>query len=198
MKRDPKPKQSSLIRALSRGYFPHELSWLIDNPLRRLFIAPETLADRLAITETSRVLEIGPGSGYFSEELARRVPRGRLELFDVQDEMLGKAGRKLSARGFRNVGFTKGNASAGLPFPEAQFDVAVLVTVLGEVPDKDRCIKSIHRVLRPDGVLAIHEHLPDPDFIPFKQLRSAVERYGFVFKARWGRWWNYTATFQKR
>jgi hypothetical protein len=56
MKRDPKPKQSSLIHALSRGYFPHELSWLIDNPLRRLFIAPEALADRLAITETSRVL----------------------------------------------------------------------------------------------------------------------------------------------
>jgi ubiquinone/menaquinone biosynthesis C-methylase UbiE len=191
-------KRSSVIRALTRGYFPHELSWLIDNPVRRLFIAPETLADRLAIVETSRVLEIGPGSGYFSVELARRVPGGRLELFDVQGEMLAKAGRKLAARGFHNVGFTQGNASAGLPFPEGQFDVAVLVTVLGEVPDKDACLKSIYRVLRRDAVLAIHEHLPDPDFIPFKRLRSTVERHGLVFQQRWGWWWNYTATFQKR
>ena len=192
------PKQSSLIGVLSRGYFPHELSWLIDNPVRRLFIAPETLADRLRISETNWVLELGPGSGYFSVELARRVPRGRLELFDVQSEMLAKAGRKLAARGFHNVGFTQGDASSGLPFPEAQFDRAVLVTVLGEVPDKDACIKSLYRVLRRNAVLAIHEHLPDPDFVPFKQLQSAVERHGFVFRRRWGWWWNYTATFQKR
>jgi ubiquinone/menaquinone biosynthesis C-methylase UbiE len=192
------PKHSSLIGALSRGYFPHELSWLIDNPVRRLFIAPETLADRLGISETSRVLEIGPGSGYFSVELARRVPHGRLELFDVQDEMLAKAWRKLAARGFDNVGFTQGNASASLPFPEAEFDVVVLVTVLGEVPDKDASIKSINRVLRRDGVLAIHEHLPDPDFIRFEVLRRMVEKHGFAFRARRGWWWNYTATFRKR
>jgi ubiquinone/menaquinone biosynthesis C-methylase UbiE len=188
---------SRLMRMLTRGCFPHEFSWLIDNPVRRLFVAPEELADRLPILEGSRVLEIGPGSGYFSGEFALRVPGGRLELFDVQPEMLAKAKRKLDARGFLNVGYTPGDASAELPFPEDHFDLAVLVTVLGEVPDKAACIKSVHRVLRAQGVLAVHEHLPDPDFISFERLRSRVEGYGFVFQQQWGRWWNYTAIFQK-
>ncbi len=189
--------ESRLMRMLTRGCFPHEFSWLIDNPVRRLFVAPETLADRLPILEGSRVLEIGPGSGYFSVEFARRVPRGRLELFDLQPEMLAKAKRKLDARGFLNVGYTAGDASTELPFPEDHFDLAVLVTVLGEVRDKRACIESVHRVLHPAGTLAVHEHLPDPDFISFDKLRSAAEERGFAFQRRFGHWWNYTATFQK-
>ena len=186
------------MRMLARGYFPHELSWLINNPIRRLFIAPETLADRIGISESNQILEIGPGSGYFSPELARRVPLGRLELFDVQVEMLDKARRKLGALGFHNVGFTQGNASVDLPFQDAQFDLAVLVTVLGEVPDRDACIESLHRVLRLNGVVAIHEHLPDPDFINFEQLKPTLVRHGFRLQRQHGKWWNYTATFQKR
>lgn len=188
---------SRLMRTLTRGCFPHEFSWLIDNPVRRLFVTPRELADRLPILEGSRVLEIGPGSGYFSVEFASRIPAGRLDLFDLQPEMLAKARRKLDARGFLNVGYTSGDASAELPFPEDHFDLAFLVTVLGEVPDKAACIRSVYRVLRAQGVLAVHEHLPDPDFISFEKLRSSVERYGFVFQQRWGRWWNYTAIFQK-
>jgi uncharacterized protein len=195
MRLSPKPR--SVMRMLARGYFPHELSWLIDNPIRRLLIPPETLADRLAIAETNQILEIGPGSGYFSVELARRVPMGRLELFDVQVEMLAKARRKLAARGLHNVGFTQGNANTGLPFREAQFDRAVLVTVLGEIPDRDACIESLYWALRPNAVLGIHEHLPDPDFIAFERLKSMVERHGFELQRLYGKWWNYTATFHR-
>lgn len=185
------------MRILRRGCFPHECSWLIDNPVRRLFVTPEQLAQRLPMVERSRVLEIGPGSGYFSVEFARRVLAGRLELFDLQPEMLAKARRKLEAQGLFTVGYTAGNASAELPFAEAQFDLVILVTVLGEVPDQAACIRSIHRVLRGQGVLAVHEHLPDPDFVSFKKLRSIVETHGFAVAQRWGRWWNYTAIFGK-
>lgn len=188
---------SRLMRMLTRGYFPHEFSWLIDNPVRRLFVTPEELADRLSIREGSRILEIGPGSGYFSREFARRIPRGQLELFDIQPEMLAKTKRKLEAQGFLNVGYTTGDASAEFPFPDAHFDLVVFVTVLGEVPNRPACLKSVRRVLRVEGTLGVHEHLPDPDFIPFGKLRSSVEEADFMFARREGSWWNYTATFQK-
>src|SRR4029453_700291 len=55
---------------LKMRYYPHQLSFLIDNPLRRLLISPSQFADRLSLNESSRVLEIGPGSGYFSVEIA--------------------------------------------------------------------------------------------------------------------------------
>jgi len=178
------------------GYFPHELSFFINNPIRRLLIAPEEFAERLPLEATSRVLEVGPGSGYFSVEIARRVPDGHLELFDLQPEMLAKARRHLEAAGLGNVGYTQGDATA-LPFPDSDFDVAFLVAVLGEVPDEAACLQSLYRVLRPGGVVVFHEHLPDPDFSPLPKLREAVEARGFVFRGSWGRRWNYTASFQK-
>ena len=186
-----------LARALGRGYFPHQLSWLIDNPLRRLLLTPPQLADRLALTESSQVLEVGPGSGYFSAELARRVPQGRLELLDLQPEMLAKAQRRLEEKGCRQVGYTTHDASERFPFPDESFDVAVLVAVLGEVPNSESCLHELFRVMRRGGVLAIHEHVPDPDRIPLVELRPMVEACGFRFRQCRGPRWNYTATFDR-
>lgn len=193
-----KSEHGDMARALwARGVFPHKFSWLIDNPLRRLVLSPETLAKRLSLSESSHILELGPGSGYFSAALATRVPRGRLELFDLQPEMLAKAERKLRAGGHHNVGYTTGNASEDLPFPDGHFDVAFLSSVLGEVPDVGRCLRSLHRVLRPTGTLAFHESISDPDLVRFETIQSLVESQGFKFQQRWGRPWNYKATFAK-
>ena len=177
--------------------FPHQLSWIIDNPLRRLIISPRSLANRLPLTESSRVLEIGAGSGYFSAALAARVPNGSLELFDLQPEMLAKAQQKLTARGFDNVNYTVGDAGEDLPYPDSHFDAIFLASVLGEVTDQENCLKSLQRVLRPTGTLAIHESIPDPDMIRFKTLQRKVEKYGFQLQVRWGRPWNYVAVFGK-
>jgi ubiquinone/menaquinone biosynthesis C-methylase UbiE len=168
----------------------------MDNPVRRLLLSPSEFANRFPISETDRILEIGPGSGYFSVELARRVHSGRLELFDLQPEMLAKARRKLARETIDNVGYTVGNASVRLPFPDAYFDVVVLVTVLREVPDKRACLTEINRVLRPAGVVVFHEQLPD-NLIRFVELKPTVESAGFVLERRYGPSWNYTASFRK-
>ena len=177
--------------------FPHWMSWLLDNPLRALFINPQTLADRIPIRPSDRVLEIGPGPGYFSLELARRIPQGHLELVDVQPQMLEKARRKLDDALIKNVGFTVADAGKPLPLPKASFDVAVLVTVLGEVSDPGVALESLRDVLKPNGILAIHEHLPDPDIIPLEWLRRVVTARGFAELKVSGPSWNYTAVFRR-
>src|SRR5688572_6145172 len=105
----------------------------------------------------------GPGSGFFSGEFAKRLPRGRLELFDLQPEMLAKAKAKLAAAGATNIGFTAGDAGADLPFASEQFDRVVLISVLGEIPDRAGCLRAIQRMLRPAGLAVFHESIPDPD-----------------------------------
>ena len=183
--------------ALSRGVFPHQLSWLLDNPLRRFLLSPDDLAGRLGLSESSRVLEVGPGSGYFSAALATRIPRGELALLDLQPEMLAKARRKLESMGFHNVRYTRADASGEFPYPDGHFDVAVLVSVLGEISDQPGCLRSLRRVLRPRGLLAVHESIPDPDRIKFEALAALVQAEGFTFVRRWGPSWNYTAAFER-
>jgi len=185
-----------LRRFFGRGTCPYQLSFILDFPLRRLILSSQKLADRLHLKEDFKVLEIGPGSGFFSVEVARRIPQGHLELFDIQQEMLEKARHKIESAELHNVGFTQGDA-VDLPFDENKFDVVFLVAVLGEVSDKERCLGAIYKVLKPSGLLSITEQLGDPDFLPLSVVRSLAEKQGFEFIESYGKKKNYTANFKK-
>ncbi|MFL5385758.1 MAG: class I SAM-dependent methyltransferase [Longimicrobiaceae bacterium] len=186
---------SAWRQALGRGIFPHQLAWFLELPARRLVLSPELLASRLPLHPDASVLEVGPGSGYYSLEVARCIPAGRLELFDLQPQMLARCRAKAEAAGLTNVGFTTGDG-ASLPFADAAFDLVYMVTVFGEVHDQAACLRSIRRVLKPAGALSVSEHMPDPDFTPFDALRRQVEASGFRLEARSGSRWAYTANFR--
>ncbi len=183
-------------RFLGKGVCPYQLSFILDSPFRRLILSPQKLADRLHLREDSKVLEIGPGAGYFSVEVARRIPQGHLELLDLQQEMLEKAHRKLEAAGLHNVGFTQGDA-INPPFDENEFDVVFLVAVLGEILAPEACLQGIYKILRPSGLLSITEQPGDPDFLPLPVVRSLAEKQGFEFVESYGRRKNYTVNFRK-
>jgi len=81
---------------LGRGkVFPAKHAGSLLNPVRRLIQSPTRMVERMALTRTDRVLEIGCGPGYFSRALADAVPEGSLVLFDLQVEMLEFARRRL-------------------------------------------------------------------------------------------------------
>jgi len=185
-----------LRRFFGKGTYPSQISFWLDFPLRRLILSPQKLADRLHLKENFKVLEIGPGPGYFSVEVARRIPHGYLELLDIQQEMLEKNRHKIEMTGLRNVDFTQGDA-VNLPFDENKFDVVFLVAVLGEVSDKERCLGDIYRVLKPSGLLSITEQPGDPDFLPLPVVLSLAENQGFEFAERYGKKKNYTVNFKK-
>lgn len=53
--------------------FPHQATIMLDNPLRRAMMRPARIIDGLDLTGSDRLLEIGPGPGFFSVEIARRL-----------------------------------------------------------------------------------------------------------------------------
>lgn len=167
-------------RFSGRGTYPHELAVMLLFPLRRFVFSPEKLVRHLHLTPTSRVLEVGPGPGFFSVDVARAIPHGRLELVDIQIEMLQKARRRLRRTAERNTGYTQANA-ARLPFRSGAFDVAFLVAVLGEVPDPKACLASIAAVLQPGGLLVVAELTGDPDAITEEKLRTLTQDTGLTF-----------------
>lgn len=177
--------------------FPHQLAWLLNNPVRGLLLSPRVLLSRIPLRPTDRIVELGPGSGYFSLALSAAVPQGHLELVDVQPEMLAKARRRLTAQARANVGYTVADGGKPLPLAPARFDVAVLVHVLGEVEDQSQCLRSLAAVLRPGGLLVLHEGVPDPDRIELSALTPLVAVHGFTLDEVAGPSWNYTARFRR-
>ncbi len=177
-------------RRLGEFPYPHQAAFLLDNPVRRFISNPRSVIERLELAGTEQVLEIGPGPGFYSVELARELTGGRLELFDIQPQMLDKVRRKLDRAGCVNVGFHSGDAGAGLPFADGQFDLAFLAAVIGEVPDRAACVRALARVIKPGGQLVFYEYFPDPDRLSATELRELAEPEGFSFRDDRGDRWS--------
>ena len=184
-------------RLTQRGAYPHQFAFLLLLPLRSVIFSPCQLVSRLQLAETSRVLELGPGPGFFSERVARSIPGGHLYLVDLQHQMLARARRRVRRAGLRNVSFTQATATV-LPFEPGSFDTVFLVAVLGEVPDAGACVESVCHVLRHGGMLSVTELPGDPDLIREPDLIALVCAKGFEHLESFpvmGR--GYTANFRK-
>ena len=141
------------------------------------------------------VLEVGPGTGYYTLDLAGWVePGGAVEIFDIQQEYLDHVMRRARERGVANIAPTLGDAQS-LPYADASFDAAVLITVLGEIPDQDAALRELARVLRPGGRLVVGETVYDPHVVTSDALRRRAERAGLRFERREGSPLGYFARF---
>ena len=181
---------------LGKGVYPAEQAGWLLNPLRRFIMPPRRMVQRLQLRPTDNVLEIGPGPGWFSPDLARAIPQGRLTLFDIQPEMLDLASRRLKEADLANFEPVSGDATR-LPFPDAGFDIVFLVTVLGEIPDPSAALREIARVLKPGARASITEQLGDPDHIPRRKLADLTGQAGLAVEAVTGSALLYTATLRK-
>jgi SAM-dependent methyltransferase len=142
-----------------------------------------------------RVLEIGPGTGYYAIPVAEHLPGGTLAVFDIQQEMLDHVHREAAKRGIANIESTLGDAQA-LPYDDDSFDAAYLVTVLGEIPNQDAALSELARVVRPGGRLVVGELFGDPHMVTLKKLRERAGRLGFSFERRLGTPLAYFARFE--
>jgi ubiquinone/menaquinone biosynthesis C-methylase UbiE len=147
--------------------------------------------------DDEKVLEVGPGTGYYSLEMAGWLaPNGRLDIFDIQQEMLDHTMGEAAERGLTNIVATQGDAQS-LPYDDASFDAAYLVTVLGEIPDQIPALRELRRVLKPDGRLVVGEVMGDPHAVTFGALRSRAEGVGLRFERRSGGPLGYFARFAR-
>ena len=149
------------------------------------FITRSRLLAALALSPDERVLEIGPGTGYYTFDMAAALPAGQVDVFDIQQDMLDHVMREADRRGITNIRPTLGDAQH-LPFDDDAFDAAVLVTVLGEIPDQERALSEIARVLRPGGRLVVGELFGDPHMVPSGKLRERAHGVGLGFDRRLG------------
>ena len=161
-------------------------------------ITRERLREALSPSLGERVLEIGPGTGYYSLDLAGWLgDDGELELFDLQQEFLDHTMERARERALTNLVATRGDATA-LPHPDDSFDAVVLITVLGEIPDQDTALREIARVLKPDGRLVVGELFGDPHFTAPGALERRAEGAGLRLQERSGPWLGYFARLTPR
>ena len=176
------------------GPMPHLLRWTLLVP--RGNQSPAHLGRILEPRRGERILEIGPGIGIHALAVAGALaPDGTLDVLDVQQAMLDDVMRRARTAAITNIAATLGDARR-LPYPDASFDAAYLVGVLGEVPDEVAALRELRRVLKPTGRLVLGEVAFDPDFVTFGSLAEQMRRAGFAFERRLGGALSYLARFR--
>jgi ubiquinone/menaquinone biosynthesis C-methylase UbiE len=136
------------------------------------FITRERLRETLQPRPGERVLEIGPGTGYYTLDIADWVgAEGAVEIFDLQQEFLDHTLRRADERGLANIHATRGDAQE-LPYDDESMDAVVLVAVLGEIPDPGAAMREVARVLRLGGRLVVGELVGDPHFTSHRALED--------------------------
>jgi ubiquinone/menaquinone biosynthesis C-methylase UbiE len=178
-----------------RGVCPCEGAAALLNPLRRLFLSPEQLVSRLELIADNRVLEIGPGPGYFAPAVVRALHHGTWVGLDLQYRMLTALRHRLPSDSDCTRIVTQGDATM-LPFAQGSFDVVFLVAVLGEVPDAPRCVAACVQVLKPGGLLSITEQPGDPDALSREAIIALTREAGCELAAAYGRGKSFTLNFR--
>jgi ubiquinone/menaquinone biosynthesis C-methylase UbiE len=175
-------------------------SWLVpllENPYFEAVAGAKLLLARAGVRPGMCVLDAGCGPGRVTLPAAACVgASGRVVAVDIQAGMIEKLRRRLEARGVSNVELLLAGLGEG-KLGEGRFDVVLLVTVLGEIPDKLSALREIFRALRPGGVLSVTEVLPDPHYQTASRVRALSTQAGFHESSMHGGWLSYTINLSK-
>ncbi|MEH3144531.1 MAG: methyltransferase domain-containing protein [Methylobacterium frigidaeris] len=102
------------------------------------------------------VLEAGCGTGAQTLALLRRNPGVRLTCVDRSADSLAEAEARILAEGLPSPRFCRADLTA-LPFTEASFDHVFVCFVLEHMPEPDRALAEMRRVIKPRGTLTVVE-----------------------------------------
>ena len=125
---------------------------------------------KTGLTPGGTALDVACGTGMLSIELAKVIGNsGRVVGLDFCENMLEIARKNIEKTPFqKNIELVQGNAMA-LPFPDNTFDCATIGLALRNVPDVEKCISEMRRVVKPGGRV-ISLELAKPSAPVFKQL----------------------------
>jgi len=177
---------------------PVWMSGLLDTPFSRGMSARTyTTIRRLEVKPGMKVLDAGCGPGRLTLPIAGIVgPQGEVTAIDIQEGMLSQAQERARKATITNVRFLRAGLGEGR-LEHNTYDRAVMVTVLGEIPDREAALRELFEVLKPGGILLIEETIRDPHFQTHGTVSRLAGAAGFSEKEFFGNRFSYSVTLEK-
>ena len=139
-------------------------------------LAGEVFLDWLAPVSGLRWIDVGCGSGAFTELLVQRCAPAETRGIDPSEAQLDFARTRPAARGAE---FLLGDAMA-LPFENARFDAAVMALVIFFVPEPAKGVAEMARVVRPGGTIAAYAWDMAGGGFPFHPIQTELRASGIT------------------
>jgi SAM-dependent methyltransferase len=137
-------------------------------------LAGDVFLDWLMPSAGLRWVDVGCGSGAFTELLAKRCAPAETQAIDPSEDQLAFGRARMATR---QAVFRQANAMA-LPFEDGHFDAAVMALVIFFVPDPAKGVAEMARVVRPGGLVAAYAWDVTSGGLPFEPIRSELGSMG--------------------
>jgi len=118
------------------------------------------------------ILEVAPGPGYFSIEMAR-LGRFHVTGLDISHTFVEIARENARRAGLR-VDFREGDASS-LPFADGSFDFIICQAAFKNFSRPGKVLDEMYRVLRPGGTALIQDMNRDTNSVDISQEVQRME-----------------------
>ena len=137
------------------------------------------VVDRAGLPARARVLDLASGTGDIAFEMVRRDPAATVFAADFS---LGMLRRGKTRKGGDTVHWVSCDAQQ-LPFESGCFDAVTFGYLLRNVEDINRCLKEIHRVLKPGGRIVCLDTTPPPKGLVGAMVRGYL-KFGLPLMGR--------------
>lgn len=175
---------------------PQQFGKLLDHPWRLHYRDPIETLSLMGIAAGMTVLDLGCGTGTLTVEMARMVgATGVIHAVDLQHRLLAKAGERVRQGNVEAQVHFHHSGTYQLPVETNSVDLAIAVATLPQIPDQQRTLAELRRVLKPDARLVVSEELPDPAYILPQVTRQRVQSGGFLFEQQQGSLFCYSQSF---
>ena len=167
---------------------PVWIGYLLASPIRKLFQNPEKILAPF-VENGMKVLDIGPGMGFFSLPMARMVGAdGKVICVDMQEGMLKSLQKRARKANMPDRIETRvcRQDSLGLEDLADSIDFALAFAVVHELPDASGFFSQVYMTLKQKGRLLVSEpkgHVSPDDF---KRCIAVAEKSGLKIVERPG------------
>ena len=131
------------------------------------------------VVRDKTVLELAAGTGLIAKHIANAAEY--IEVTDASEQMIRQAERENHAE---NLHFSVQDMFC-LPYADAAFDVVIVSNALHIVPQPEKSLREIKRVLKDDGVLIAPTFTHAENSFPGKIKAFFMNLAGFPLHSKW-------------
>lgn len=135
-----------------KRFNPEHAAKLLD-PKRKELLPTDLFIQMLQLQETDHVADLGAGNGFFTIPFAKKT-NGTVYAIDIEPSMLDALKERVGDEGINNIEYLISNLES-INMPDSSVEKIFCSFVMHEVPNREKAISEMKRILKPHGMAVI-------------------------------------------